>query len=213
MGSKERRVREREDVRSRILDAARELFVQRGYEATTMRAIAEKIEFTPTAIYHHFASKEALLHEICATDFAQLAGSFQKIGRIADPIERIDRIGRAYVEFALAQPMHYRLMFMTERPSFAPDDACGRDDPAENAYAFLRNACVEAIEAGRVRPQFSDPEQLAQILWASVHGIVSLHIAKCKDEWVDFRDVRQTSELICAVMLEGITVKEEEAAV
>ena len=212
MGSKERRQREREDLRTLILNAARELFVQRGYEATTMRAIAQAIEFTPTAIYHHFANKEALLHEICSVDFAQLAQRFQSIGRIADPIERLDRIGRAYVEFALAQPMHYRLMFMMDRPGFAPDADGARDDPAANAYAFLRDSCAEAIEAGRVRPEFSDPAQLAQMLWASVHGIVSLHIAKCKDEWVDFRDPRQTAELICAVMLEGITEERESVS-
>lgn len=205
MGSKERRQREREDLRTRILDAARELFVQRGYEATTMRAIAEQIEFTPTAIYHHFASKEALVHEICDRDFAQLADRFGKLSRIADPIERLDRIGRAYVDFALAQPMHYRLMFMTERPAFPPGSPEERDDPAASAYAFLRDTCVAAIASGRVRPEFSDAEQLAQMLWSSVHGIVSLYIAKAKDQRVEFRDVRQTAERICAVMLEGIS--------
>jgi AcrR family transcriptional regulator len=207
MGSKERRQREREDLRTRILDAARELFVNRGYEATTMRAIAQKIEFTPTAIYHHFANKETLLHEICSTDFSQLARSFLSLGRIEDPIERIASLGLAYVEFALTQPMHYRLMFMTERPVVAPESAAVRDDPAENAYVFLRDSCVEAIQAGRVRPEFSDPDQLAQMLWASVHGIVSLHIAKSKDQWVDFRDPRQTAESMCRVMLEGISAQ------
>ena len=211
MGSKERRQREREDLRSRILDAARELFVECGYDATTMRAIADRIEFTPTAIYHHFANKEALLHEICAADFAQLAHRFQRIGLIDDPIERLEALGRAYVEFAVAQPMHYRLMFMTERPAFAPDHPADRDDPAASAYAFLRDTCVEAIQTGRVRQQFSDPEQLAQMLWAGVHGIVSLHIAKCKDQWVDFRDVRQTAQLICTVLLEGISATTEAA--
>ena len=205
MGSKERRLREREDVRTRILDAARELFVKHGYEATTMRGIADRIEFTPTAIYHHFENKEALLQEICSIDFAQLAGTFQRIGRIADPIERIDRLGQAYVEFGLTNPMHYQLMFMMQRPAFVPATQEARDDPAASAYAFLRITCEEAIRSGRVRPQFSDPDQLAQMLWASVHGIVSLHIAKCRDEWVDFRDVRQTAELIRGVMMEGVT--------
>lgn len=205
MGSKERRLREREDVRTRILDAARELFVNHGYEATTMRAIAERIEFTPTAIYHHFENKEALLKELCSIDFAQLASAFQRIGRIADPFERLERIGAAYVEFALTKPMHYQLMFMMQRPSFAPESREERDDPAANAYAFLRQTCAEAIGTGRVRPQFTDPDQLAQILWAGMHGIVSLHNAKCRDDWVDFRDVRQTAALIREVMLEGVT--------
>lgn len=207
MGSKERRMREREDVRTRILDAARELFVKRGYEATTMRAIADRIEFTPTAIYHHFENKEALLREICLMDFAQLAGTFQRIGRIADPIERLERLGQAYVEFALAQPMHYELMFMMQRPAVKPASPEEREDPAANAYAFLRETCAEAIAAGLLRPEFSDPDTVAQMLWSSVHGIVSLQITKCKDEWVNFRDVRETAAKIRAVMLEGITAR------
>ena len=69
MGSMERRTRDREHTRAKILDAARRMFVRRGYEATTMRGIADEVEYTPTAIYHHFRNKEALLKELCAIDF------------------------------------------------------------------------------------------------------------------------------------------------
>src|SRR5438094_5711043 len=71
--SLERRQRERVQTRQRILDAARRMFVQRGYEATTMRAIAAKIGYTPTAIYHHFEDKEALVAELSALDFRAFA--------------------------------------------------------------------------------------------------------------------------------------------
>src|SRR6185369_13375110 len=117
MGSLERRSRERADTRQRILDAAREMFVRRGYEATTMRAIAERIRYTPTAIYHHFRNKEALLIELTSQDFRALAQAFQRIRTVADPVERLRAIGEAYVEFGLAHPMHYRLMFMTPHPA------------------------------------------------------------------------------------------------
>src|SRR5919108_4631182 len=108
VGSRERRTREREETRERILDAARQMFVRKGYEATTMRAIADKIEYTPTAIYHHFRSKDALLTELASSDFRALAAAFQKIGRIEDPIERLVRVGDAYVSFALEHPMQYQ---------------------------------------------------------------------------------------------------------
>src|ERR1700682_3848534 len=113
MGPKERRAREREEIRSVILDAARELFVSDGYDAVTMRRIADRIEYSPTAIYFHFKDKQTLLQELCDTDFGALAHEFQKIARIADPVDRLRQIGRAYVEFGLAYPNHYRLMFMT----------------------------------------------------------------------------------------------------
>src|SRR5918992_4224749 len=138
MGSAERRTRERVETRQKILDAAREMFVENGYEATTMRAIAEKIKYTPTAIYHHFENKEALLTELASMDFRSLAATFQRIGRIEDPLDRLIRTGTAYVEFALEHPMQYQLMFMTRKPQLEGAGKTAHGDPRENAYAFLR---------------------------------------------------------------------------
>ena len=89
MGSQERREKEREEVRAKILDAARELFVTHGYEAVTMRKIAAKIDYTATALYTHFADKESLLLALCDADFLALRHAFDRIAQIADPIERL----------------------------------------------------------------------------------------------------------------------------
>src|ERR1700743_408836 len=101
MGTKERRERERAEVREKILEAARALFVSEGYEAVTMRKIAERIEYSPTAIYLHFKDKETVLRELCDTDFLALAKKFERIGRIADPIERLRKAAQAYTGFGL----------------------------------------------------------------------------------------------------------------
>src|SRR3954454_501021 len=95
--SKQRREREKQDVRARILEAARELFVSHGYEAVTMRQIAEKIEYTPTAIYFHFRDKQALINELCAIDFLKLAQTFNTLTEIKDPFERLRALGTAYL--------------------------------------------------------------------------------------------------------------------
>ena len=204
MGTKERRERERVDTRHKILDAAREMFVREGYEATTMRAIADRVEYTPTAIYHHFRNKEALLTELCTADFRALADAFQKIGQVADPVERLQRIGRTYIEFGVMHPMHYRLMFMTAHPDVSGQSAIRQGDPAEDAYAFLVSACEDAIAAGRFRTELSDPHLAAQLLWASCHGVVSLHINKEHDTWVEWRDVRITAAAMHDTMLRGL---------
>jgi AcrR family transcriptional regulator len=205
MGSIERRNRERTVTRQKILDAARDLFVESGYEATTMRAIADRIEFTPTAIYHHFQNKEALLLELCLLDFRSLASAFQKIGLIKDPLERIERIGEAYVKFALRNPMQYRFMFFTKRPPLPEDEvATRRGDPAENAYVFLRAACAEAIQAGRFRAEFKDPDEVAQMLWGAMHGIVSIRMAKESDAWVEFLDTESTAARLRSVLTRGL---------
>lgn len=205
MGSAVRRKRESTETRQRILDAARELFVQNGFDATSMRAIADRIEYTPTAIYHHFQNKEALLDELCSQDFRELARSFQKIGQVEDPVERIVRAGEAYVEFGLEHPQHYQFMFMTPRPGSndKPEASCG-EDPGEDAYAFLRQAVVEAIEAGRFKSDFADPDTVAQILWGSLHGQLSLRITKGEDPWVEFREAREMTDLTCRALMDGM---------
>ena len=205
MGSRERRNRERADTRQRILDAARDLFVLKGYEATTMRAIADRIEYTPTAIYHHFRNKESLLVELCIADFRSLAQAFQRIGRVEDPIERLRRIGLAYVDFALAHPMHYQTMFMIARPVVSPDAKLeAHADPGEDAYGFLKATCEEAIAKELLRPECRDADELAQMVWSAVHGLVSLNIIHTHDEWLEWRDVRSTASRICDSLLRGL---------
>jgi AcrR family transcriptional regulator len=202
MGSLERRSRERADTRQRILDAAREMFVRQGYEATTMRAIADRIEYTPTAIYHHFKNKEALLAELCAADFRALAAAFQKIGRIEDPVERLRKTGMAYVQFGLEHPMQYQFMFMTRRPKVI-EDLVDSDNPSESAYAFLRETCADAIATGHLRPEYRDADELALIAWSSLHGILSLRIVMGDKDWIHWRDPKTSAALVCDAVLEG----------
>lgn len=206
--SRARRIRERAETRQRILDAAREMFVRLGYEATTMRAIADKLDYTATAIYHHFRSKDELLMELATTDFRTLAAGFQQAARIEDPIERLRRVGEAYVDFALAHPMHYQLMFMTPHPVM---DVKGitRGDPSQDAYAFLRDLWKDAIASGRVRPEYQDPEELAQMCWSSLHGLLALHIAKHAPKqdgaaWIAWREPRATARRMSEALVRGV---------
>jgi len=200
MGSRERRTRERAETRQRILDAARGMFVRHGYEATTMRAIAQRIEYTPTAIYHHFRNKEALLTELCNLDFRALSGAFQQIGRIEDPFERLLRLGQAYVSFALQHPMQYQLLFLTPRPETKEAGT----NPGEDAYAFLRETCEELVASGRLRPEFSNPDQVAQIAWSSLHGLLALHLVKQDHEKIDWCDPQTTATQMSESLLRGI---------
>src|SRR6201984_2369836 len=111
MGVKERRERERVETRDKILDAARELVVTEGNEGVSMRRVAEKIEYSPTAIYLHFADKEELFRELCHQDFARLAEVFQGSVMSTDPIERLKQTGAIYIEFGTRYPNHYKFMF------------------------------------------------------------------------------------------------------
>ena len=189
MGTNERRERERQEIRERILEAARELFVAQGYEAVTMRQIAKKIEYTPTAIYFHFQDKEHLISELCAIDFLAMAQTFNHLTEVKDPLERLMMMAYAYLEFGLDNPNHYRLLFMTPHPHVPPEEVAmiRRGNPAEDAYAFLRATVIECIAAGYLRPEYRDPELVAQILWSGIHGTTSLHITRAQDPWIPWR--------------------------
>src|SRR3954467_1704141 len=120
MASIDRRERERLETRGRIMDAARDLFAREGYDAVSMRRIAEAIEYSPTAIYVHFRDKQDLMVQLCQSDFVALAIGVAELQKIADPVDRIRRMGHAYIRFGVEHPNHYRLMFMT-RVEFPPE--------------------------------------------------------------------------------------------
>ena len=207
MGVVERRERERSETRDKILDAARELFVNEGYEGVSMRKVAEKIEYSPTAIYVHFHDKQELFLELCHADFRRLAESFSQLAQIADPIERLRRIAQAYMEFGLENPNHYRMMFMTAHPKLSDEvqkEQLGKGNPEEDAYTFLRLTVEEAMNKGAFRPELSDADLVAQTLWANVHGVVSLQIAKCDDAWVPWCDFKRRAELAIEGILSGL---------
>ena len=209
MQSKERRARQKAELRTQILEAARFLFVRRGYEAVTMREVAARIGYTATALYYHFPDKESLLRELCERDLEALSDHFRRLGRIADPVERIRRTGQAYIQFGLEHPQHYRLMFMVQRPDPQPDQSrIEKGNPDQDAYAFLLKAVTEAMAAGRFRTDLKDPELMAQTLWACAHGLVALHLNKMDGDWVDWRPVADASRLVNGALLDGLLRRE-----
>ncbi|MEA2707490.1 MAG: hypothetical protein QOF78_91 [Phycisphaerales bacterium] len=208
MGTKERREREREEVREKILDAARDLFVRDGYESVSMRKIAEAIEYSPTAIYAHFEDKAALMQQLCQNDFQSLAHVFHDLAQIEDPIERIRQTGHTYIRFAAKHPNHYRFMFMTPHAEIqgqceiqeAYENDPNKNNPNENSYLFLLLACEQAIKEGRLRKELRDPQLVAQTFWAAVHGVASIEVTFRNDPWMQMADL----ETRAATMIEGI---------
>lgn len=108
MGIKERRVREREEMRRGILDAAHEIAEREGWQAVTIRRVAEEIEYSPPTIYEYFASKEQIVIELLREGFRQMLADMRAARDAhADPVEAVVAMGTAYWKFALKHPeMH-----------------------------------------------------------------------------------------------------------
>jgi len=196
LGVAERRGREREEVRRKILDAARELFMAEGSERVTMRRIAEAIEYSPTAIYNHFEDKDALLNSLCEDEFGRLLALLGTGSRPRSAVAWIRQLGLAYARFGLEYPNHYRFMFMTP-------GAFGRDHrpsaPAQEAFGLLRSAVKKAIEAGEFRK--GDVDAVAQVLWSSLHGAVALLITFRREQ---FPGAPAKADLLERVLENGI---------
>lgn len=196
---------EKQQLKTLIIDAARDLFVTKGVEAVSMREIAKRIGYSATSIYLHFTDKEALLRAICDTDFLALASSLSDILDIEDPVERMSALGKGYAQFALTHPNHYRIMFMT------PHAACehnnehvAKSNAEQDAYMQLKTVVGAVYEAGRFREDLTDIDLIAQTIWAGMHGVCSLQITLAKDAWFDWASIEERLALMQSVLLRGL---------
>jgi len=204
VGPTDRREREKQLLRRKILDVSRELFAERGYDAVTMRTIAEAIEYSPRTIYLHFKDKEDLIRELCQEDFLAFGEELARGIAIPDPLDRVRAIGHSYAAFALAYPHHYRLMFMTAPQAKPEHGGDGKGNPEVDAYALLRSTLEEAITAGLLRPDWTDPDLAAQVVWSGMHGLMSLAITHKEDAWVAWTPVQARIEAMTDVLIRGM---------
>jgi AcrR family transcriptional regulator len=184
MGPKARREREKEQLRQEILDAARELFLKEGYENVSMRRIAEKIEYSPTTIYLYFEDKAELLFAICEETFAKLYKKLVSIyEKHDDPVECLRLGGRAYVEFGLKYPNHYKVTFINHPQLHVGKEHYLREDSmGMRAFDQMRRKVADCVE----KKLFKEPDvdAISQTLWAVLHGLTALLITKPDFPWV-----------------------------
>jgi AcrR family transcriptional regulator len=175
MGTAQRRAREKTELRTRILDAARTIVQRDGFGALTVRKIADAIEYAPGTLYLYFENRDAIARALSSEGFSELLQAFAPTERIADPLARLEAIGRAYVRFGMENPETYRLIFM-ENPQLttAVFEGAG-GEPGQRAYRALVDPLEELEHAGRLLPG-ADVQALADTLWSLVHGIVSLKL-------------------------------------
>ena len=188
MGVQERKAREREELRQEILDSARDLFVEQGYEAVSMRKIADRIEYSPTTIYLYFRDKADLFDQLCGDTFQRLVerlGTIHKEGD--DPVAGLRAGLRAYIDFGLENPAHYRLTFMTPHIRRCEETGSRADSMGQQAFGCLREAVAACVSTGRLR--VNDIEITSQMLWSAAHGITSLLVNCCTFPWADREEI------------------------
>jgi AcrR family transcriptional regulator len=177
MGIKERQERERTAIRQAILSAARDLFVTEGYRNVSMRKIAERIEYSPAAIYSYFPSKDDIFFALAEEGFRLLAQFGMTVaGQHTDPFSRLRGALWAFYEFSKAHPQYFELMF-TDRsvPSLSQDF---------QRFEFFQETTAAAetdIRACIDRGQFSsklDPAAALHVVWAGMLGAATIGLAQ-----------------------------------
>jgi AcrR family transcriptional regulator len=174
-------------LRADILAAAGRLLAERGDEnAVSIRMVADAAGVTPPSIYLHFPDKDALIEAVCEERFKAFDDALEASAATASgPLDEMRARGRAYVRFALDNPEHYRVLFMTrhDRAMAAHDLVSPGADASAGARAFahLVGAVSRAAEAGAIVTR--DPVVTAIHCWSQFHGIVSLLISEPGFPW------------------------------
>jgi AcrR family transcriptional regulator len=168
MGTKERQDRERQAITASILTAARDLFIAEGYQSVSIRKIAERIEYSPAAIYSYFASKDDIFLALAEEGFHRLDEKVRATVRNEDPLEDVRSFWWAFYEFSQDQPAYFQLMFV--------DRSVPRITQEWEGFEFLQqmltdavSAIQKAIDAGRF-PATLSPNAAMHMLWASLIG-------------------------------------------
>jgi len=179
MGITERRQREREELRTRIVEAARDILSDEGLDALSIRSIAERIEYSPATIYLYFRDKDELVREVVKAGFMRLAEYIERgvaeLGPDANPAEQFRATGRAYARFAVENTAYFRVMFelpKVPRMDCHPPMDSGTLPPCD---ANLVTLVTRAKEAGLMK--VGDPAQAALVGWGAMHGLVSLYLS------------------------------------
>jgi AcrR family transcriptional regulator len=164
-------------TRADILASATELLEQTGRKGTTIRAIAEKVGISSTALYFHFDDLDSILFEICDATYAGLAQRFERDAkRHADPLRRVRAMIQSYAEFGLLHPQAYTLSFVEPKKGHLKTEAQGKTAQSEIALQSFGRAVAEALRASGGKT--SDVERLTHLLWFACHGLVTMAIAR-----------------------------------
>jgi AcrR family transcriptional regulator len=189
------------DLRAALLEVAAEMIAEGGVESVTMRTLSQRIGVFRTAPYRHFANKAALLAGVAEEGFKRLQQCLEAVRlNEEDILVRFREMGGAYVQFAVENPSHYRLMFSRETSNFEayPD--------LETAAKMVFDTLMTTIEQGQGANKIKsgDSRALAYAAWATVHGLSWLWIG---GQIGDLTDLKELTDVTTQTLIEGMTYK------
>lgn len=177
MGISDRKKKETELLRQRVLDAAEDIIAQEGVRHVTMRRIASRVEYAPTVLYRLFASKNDLMDHLIARGYGGVRADYEQVLARQDqsPLQVLAGILKVYAAYALDHPNHYLMWFETSRLHVEN----GRLMMTHGRLKFVVfQVWLDCIEACQREGHFAglDQQEAFQVLWARMHGLISLRL-------------------------------------
>lgn len=171
MGVKERKERDRSQMRELILHAAHSLFLERNFEGISIRNIADAIEYSPAVIYQYFKDKDQLFYALQGEAFRVFNSYVADVMLINDPFERLLKLTEEYVQFMFTYPKYYTIMFILESP-MKSDENSENWQEGTKAHIFLERIVSDCQEQGHFKNL--DTKVLSFSIWSYMHGMCSL---------------------------------------
>ncbi len=173
MGIKERKQRQRQELRGSILAAAREIASNEGWRSVTIRRIAERIEYSPPVLYEYFDSKDDLLLELVRMGYAGQLEAVESVREASDePEEALLGMAHAWCRFAFDSPDLYQAMYGLGGVSFPVMELRKEGEKIAEAVGQV----VEEILRNNGK-NASDVWNKVTLLWGTVHGLMALAMA------------------------------------
>lgn len=171
MGVKERKERDKVEMREKILNSAHQLFLDRGFEEVSIRNIAEAIEYSPATIYLYFKDKDEIFYALHGEAFKMFNQHMAGLVSVIDPFDRLIAMGEEYLRFFHEHPKYYEIMFLTESPMDCEENQ-EKWQEGQRALGFLESILKECQTQGRFANM--DTQVLAFSIWSYMHGMCAL---------------------------------------
>lgn len=186
MGEKSPSERRHSKTRQAILDAARAIINEQGVDGLSMRTLAEKVDYTPSALYNYFDGKEEIVEAIRAEGWALSATMQGDISQDLPLPELLYRHGLGYLKFAETYPDYYLLMMSPSDNVPANMDEFVRSPNFRELVDFVEAAVASG---GIALPPGYAPLHVAFLMWSLVHGISMLKLTLMRDCQPEFDEI------------------------
>ena len=192
-----------------ILGATRDLLLDEGVHGVSMRKVAIRVGVSATAIYRHYADKNALLEAAVMEGRRSLLRQFRRALSAKTPRERLLLTGKQYVRFALRHPKEYQVLFVGQLPVDVPTPS----DPSgyTPTFRFLVDRVEDCVQA-RLMPVDSNVFDVAMLCWSVCHGLASLYLngrTKCCMTEAQFR---RLADHVMELTIDGLVAKPHRKA-